>query len=337
MFSINHIFEQVEPETDFLSKEHEQWLKKHIILPYQNYCTYARSILFFGPSGNGKTSCVYAFSKRLCMPVLSIACQETLQENFINVTVHLQSLFIQASETQSIFHLDDIEFLVGRQNSTTISLVKIFKGFLEQYSDVIVIGTTSDINLLDSSVRCQFNHEIYFDYFSLPQRTDFLHFLLNKNQHQHQLDLSKLASKMEKFTMTEISHSLDMAVINRLMDSDSQLRDYHFNLQSPENIECEIFNKWKRNVSILLLGKNTYKHIFVFEKKLELVYSVNQFPVVQRHFKFYIIKHIGIYTMSEVVEFLEWCSLNKKIVIATSFPKLPECITCFFGMLRHIK
>lgn len=338
MFSFHHVFEQVEPVTDYLSDDHERWLKKYILLPYQNNCTYARGILFFGPSGSGKTMCVHAFAKRLAMPVLSIACQETVKIYTNNVTVYLQSLFAQASETQSILHLDGIEALVGRKNDTTVTLVNTFKAFMQQYSDLIVIGTTTDMNLIDPSIRNngQFNHEIYFDYPSLNERVSFLNFLLNK--HPYQCDVASLALKMEKFTVGDIAHAVDMAVIHRLSDSDAFLRDYHFDFQSIRPVECDLFLKWDKNVNIMLFGKNTYKTVLFLKRKLDLVYEVKEFPVVQNHFKFYIVQHIGIYKMPDVVNFLEWCSLNKKIVIATSFGKLlMEAVASHFIVQRHIK
>jgi len=337
MFSMNHVFGQMEPETDYLSAEREQWLKKFILVPFQHHCFYVRGILFSGPSGSGKTMCVHAFAKRLNMPVLAVACQETVKEYSSTVSARLQSLFIQASESGSLFHLDGVEALVGKKCSHSISLVNTFKAFMQQYSDVIVVGTTDNLNAIDTSVRCvgQFSHELYFDYLNTEERLDFLKYLCR----MHPLvDVQLLAEKTEKYTMAQLNHVVNMALINKLSDGEAELRDYHFDVSVFKIDQCNIFEKWNKAVNICLIGKNTYKTIEYLMHHLYSVFQVTEFPVVQHHYKYYIIKHVTIYNVCDVVDFLEWCILNQKIVIASSLTRnVNESITSFFGMHSLVK
>jgi SpoVK/Ycf46/Vps4 family AAA+-type ATPase len=332
MFSIQHVFEQMEPSTDYLFVEREQWLQKFVLNPRFHGVEFARGIIFFGPSGNGKTICVHAFAKRIGIPVLSITCQETVQAYSNNVSERIHSIFIEANESGSLLHFDGIEALLGRPNPNKVSLLNPFKSFMQQYYNVIVIGTTNDLNLLDPTVRCtgQFSHEIFFDYPQLDERIGFLTFLCRNHP---EVNVNSLAEKTEKYTMGQLKHAVDVAVINQLSDSEKFLQDYHFDLIPPKINTCSFLENWDQSTNLMLTGRNTHKHIAYLMDHLHSSHQVTEFPVLQQQYKYYFVKHINYYNQRDVVEFLEWCSLNQKVVVATSFFQyLTEPIAFFFEL-----
>lgn len=312
MLRISDLFEQ--RDNVYVQEDHDHWLRKHVILPYEHHSTYARGILFFGPSGNGKTTTVHHFAKQLGMNVMSFACQEFIQQYCSQVSTRLYQLFVEAAEFRSLLYFDGVDALVGRKDSG-LSLANTFKSVMQQFPDVMVIGTTNNLDLIDPSVRChgQFSHEIHFDYPQLEERVKFLNHLL---RHHAEVDVDVVAERTDKYTLADLKHVVDMAVINQLVDADKHLQTYHFEFKPPIVTDSSL-DIPKANV--LYIGPKVFKKMMALQHQLYSSYNVESFPVLQQHYKYYFVHRLGQHNMYDLLAFLEWASINNKIVIASNF------------------
>jgi|694.fasta_scaffold00968_48 hypothetical protein len=319
MFRITDTYEQRDIHPDeFVVNHLDPWIEKHLQLPFRYGETLARCILFAGPRGNGKTTAVHYFAKRLGFTVLTEGCD---LENLKPFSLRLPGLFAQASECQMLLHFEAVDSAFLRRDYSS-NLTRLLAKCIKQYPDVVVIATCDDLNLVDLHARSAlFKHEIYFDYLLQPERARFLRHLLRP--HLACVDVDLVASNTHKYTMADLKHLVDMAVIGKLQDADQKVRTYHFATRPVDVVvdqqtlaNCGL----ERGCNLMLDSSYNLKAVF---NSVYSSYWVTSFPVVQMHFKYYFICQIDAYCTLDVIDFLEQAKLFDKIVVANGSPTLP--------------
>ena len=324
MFRITDTYEQSDIHPDEFVVHHlDPWIEKHYMLPFRFGETLpARCILFAGPRGNGKTTAVHYFAKRLDFTVLTESCD---LENLKPFSLRLPGLFAQASECQMLLHFEAVDSAFLRRDYAS-NLTRLLAKCLKQYPDVVVIATCDDLNLVDLHARSAlFKHEIYFDYLLQPERARFLRHLL-RPPHLCCVDFDFVASNTHKYTMADLKHLVDMAIIGKLQDADQKVRTYHFATRPVDVVvdqqtltNCGL----ERGCNLMLDSSYNLKAVF---NSVYSSYWVTSFPVVQMHFKYYFIYQIDAYSTPDVIDFLEQAKLFDKIVVANGSPTLPVAV-----------
>lgn len=320
MFRITDTYEQsdIDPN-EFVVHHLDPWIEKYLLLPFRYGETLAaRCILFAGPQGNGKSTAVHYFAKRLGLTVNTEGCD---LENLKQFGLRLPGLFVQASECQMLLHFEAVDTDFLRRDHPS-NLTRLLAKCLKQYPDVVVIATCDDLNLVDLKARSVlFKHEIYFDYLLQPERARFLRHLLRP--HHASVDVDLVAKNTDKYTMSDLKHLVDMAIIGKLRDGDEKVRTYHFvtrpvvTLVDQQTLtNCGL----DRGCNLMLDSSYNLKAVF---NSVYSSYWVTSFPVVQMHFKYYFILQIDAYPAPDVIDFLEQAKLFGKIVVANGSPTLP--------------
>ncbi|WP_445476385.1 AAA family ATPase [Methanococcoides methylutens] len=162
-----------------------------------------RNVLFFGPSGTGKTMLAKALANKTDVPLLPIKATQLIGEFVGEGARQIHQLYDRAEEMQPcIIFIDELDAIAldrkyqelrGDVAEIVNALLTEMDGIVERQG-VCTIGATNRIASLDSAVRSRFEEEIEF---LLPDEQD-RHTIIEQNINTFPLpakdiDLKKIA------------------------------------------------------------------------------------------------------------------------------------------------
>nr|WP_135604068.1 AAA family ATPase [Methanococcoides sp. NM1] len=137
-----------------------------------------RNVLFFGPSGTGKTMLAKALANKTEVPLLPIKATQLIGEFVGEGARQIHQLYDRAEEMQPcIIFIDELDAIAldrkfqelrGDVAEIVNALLTEMDGIVER-KGVCTIGATNRIDSLDSAVRSRFEEEIEF---MLPDEQD---------------------------------------------------------------------------------------------------------------------------------------------------------------------
>lgn len=173
-----------------------------------------RGILFYGPPGTGKTLFAKALAGETDSKFFSVSGSE-FTEKYVGIGAkRVRSLFEKARKSApSIIFIDEIDAIGGRRDSDSNSerdqtlnqLLIEMDGFKES-NDVIVIGATNRIDLLDEALKRsgRLDRHIYIGNPDLESRKELFKIYTSNKPLDIGVDLDVLAKKTHGFNGADI-------------------------------------------------------------------------------------------------------------------------------------
>jgi ATP-dependent 26S proteasome regulatory subunit len=248
-------------------------LTKELFLPRTNFMPKGllnimkptRGVILYGPPGTGKTTLARNIGKLLNIPhanINMITSTEVLNKFIGESEENIRNMFEPSRKNPNELHLlviDEIDaILCSRQNQTELrnSIVNQFLGEMDglnQVSNILVIGITNRLDMLDSAVLRpgRFSCLIKCDLPNTKSRKQILELYVNKMSAADifisEVDLDILAEKTYGFSGADIEY-----VFNCLVDN---LAQYLFDLK--ESSDFNNYNVTHQQVlDIILEVKN---------------------------------------------------------------------------------
>lgn len=309
----------------------DEWLMYNIVKPIEKKIFCPKGILFYGPPGNGKSYTAKHLASVLNWNIFSCSSSEFFQKYLGEGEKKLKKVFENANENSPcILFFDEIDALCPNRSlckdQNFISLTSLFLTMMDKVNDdVIVIGTTNLIENIDFALKRpgRFDFYYYFENPSFSDRINLLKFFL-KNQN-HNCDFDSISNLMSNYSIADIKLCVDKSKILLLADCEEVLQTHH--IQSSLKMECNIpiiFIRMIKNYfpidtkSILFYGKFSHYISKSLQYGMDSMYIVTKFPVDVKANIFFLERTQLLYSCYtfEFVEFIEFCSLNDKIVIA---------------------
>lgn len=175
-----------------------------------------RGILFYGPPGTGKTLMAKALAGETKSRFFYVAGSE-FTEKYVGVGAQrVRKLFDKArKQAPSIIFIDEIDSIGGQRNSDTNSekdqtlnqLLTEMDGF-KDCKDVVVIGATNRIDLLDDALKRagRFNKHVYIGNPDLESRKELFKIHTKNKPLDENVDLETLAKKTHGFNGADIEN-----------------------------------------------------------------------------------------------------------------------------------
>ncbi|MDY9927940.1 AAA family ATPase [Methanosarcina sp.] len=142
-----------------------------------------RNILFFGPSGTGKTMLAKALANKTDVPIIPVKATQLIGEYVGDGARQIHQLYDKAEEmSPCIIFIDELDAIAldrrfqelrGDVSEIVNALLTEMDGIVER-DGVCTICSTNRINSLDSAVRSRFEEEIEF---VLPGEEEIVHIL----------------------------------------------------------------------------------------------------------------------------------------------------------------
>jgi len=226
---ISSIKEELEEIVDFLNNP-KKYKKYDVVLP--------KGVLLVGPPGVGKTLIARAVAGEADVPFFYQS-----GASFVHIYVgmgakRVKELFAKAKATApSIIFIDEID-AIGKsrgmgsndeREATLNELLTQMDGFDAQ-SDVIVIGATNKIEVLDEALlrAGRFDRRVFLTLPSLQDRTKILKlYVKNKNMN---FDIDKLALDTSGFNSAALATLINEALLNMIKRSGTSLLEEDINI-----------------------------------------------------------------------------------------------------------
>lgn len=142
-----------------------------------------RNILFFGPSGTGKTMLAKALANKTDVPIIPVKATQLIGEYVGDGARQIHQLYDRAEEmAPCIIFIDELDAIAldrrfqelrGDVSEIVNALLTEMDGIIER-DGVCTICSTNRVNSLDSAVRSRFEEEIEF---VLPGEEEIIHIL----------------------------------------------------------------------------------------------------------------------------------------------------------------
>jgi len=144
----------------------KEYKKKDVIkeagLPVRN------RMLFYGESGNGKTSLASALAKELEMPFYVVNLSKTISSYMGTSSKNISELFCGLQVGGCVLLMDEVDCIGHRRTNgkdsadkeRNLTTSQLFLELDRLNEDIIVIGTTNMPDLLDKAFVRRFNFEI---------------------------------------------------------------------------------------------------------------------------------------------------------------------------------
>ena len=218
---------------DIGGMDHEiRILRERIIWPLRNRkfvssmgIRIPRGFLFAGPPGCGKTLMARALSGELDVPCFEVRGPEVFAGIYGESEKHLRELFAKAREhAPSLLLIDEIDAIAPSRQSTrgdlerriVTTLLTEMDG-LHDSGDILVVGTTNEIDLLDSALRRpgRFDFELTINAPSLEGRLEILK-IHSRHMPLQQVSFDDIAKMTNGFSGADLMNLCREAAFNAL-------------------------------------------------------------------------------------------------------------------------
>ncbi len=198
-----------------------------------------KNILFFGPSGTGKTMMAKALSSITDAPILPVKSTYLIGEHVGEGAARIHLLYSRAKElAPCILFFDELDAIGLDRSYQELrgDVLEIVNALLtemdgiEDRSGICTIGATNRHSALDRSVRSRFEEEIEF---SLPNREERLQILVNYSRTfplklHETVDLARIASRTQDFSGRDLVEKVLKIALHQAIIDETEVKAKHF-------------------------------------------------------------------------------------------------------------
>lgn len=198
-----------------------------------------KNILFFGPSGTGKTMMAKALSSLTDVPMLTVKSTQLIGEHVGEGAARIHLLYARAKDlAPCILFFDELDAIALDRSYQELrgDVLEIVNALLtemdgiEDRSGICTIGATNRYSALDGSVRSRFEEEIEF---TLPNTDERLQILVNFAKTfpvklHATVDLAKIASKTQGFSGRDLVEKVLKIALHQAIIDETVVGPKHF-------------------------------------------------------------------------------------------------------------
>jgi AAA family ATPase len=198
-----------------------------------------RNILFFGPSGTGKTMMAKALSSLTDAPMLTVKSTQLIGEHVGEGAARIHLLYARANDlAPCILFFDELDAIALDRSYQELrgDVLEIVNALLtemdgiEDRSGICTIAATNRYSALDSSVRSRFEEEIEF---TLPTTDERLQILVNFAKTfpiklHATVDLARIASKTQGFSGRDLVEKVLKIALHQAIIDETVVGPKHF-------------------------------------------------------------------------------------------------------------
>jgi AAA+ superfamily predicted ATPase len=236
------------------------------------------NILFYGPSGTGKTSLANAISHQLQWPMYIIKMGNLFSDYVGQTEKRLEEIFTWLmSQKKLIVFIDEIESLIGERQPKEENFETRIKDILlssmdtlkRQKNDIIIIGATNLLEFVDNAFRNRFSYIINIPLPNSQEILQLFHFYMKKIPYS--LDSTALSQLfggrdnvfLSHFDIANLCKKYHFQFLNYIQ---AQVQNNQIKIeQLSGDIDCYNYKHEIINSSLQLGGDNQY---IPFEKKM---------------------------------------------------------------------
>jgi len=199
-----------------------------------------KNVLFFGPSGTGKTMMAKALSHLTEAPILAVKSTQLIGEHVGEGAAKIHLLYARAKAlAPCILFFDELDAVAldRRYQETRGDVLEIVNALLtemdgiEDRSGICTIGATNRYSALDPSVRSRFEEEIEF---TLPTQSERLQILSNYSKTfpvplDETVDLAQIAQKTQDFSARDLVEKVLKVALHQAIIDETRVKSNHFN------------------------------------------------------------------------------------------------------------
>ncbi|MGZ5133635.1 MAG: ATP-binding protein [Flavitalea sp.] len=161
-------------------------------------------VLFYGPTGTGKTLTAALLGKELNKEAMRIDLSMVVSKYIGETEKNLERIFAQAADKSWILFFDEADALFGKRTNITDSHdrfanqeVSYLLGKIENYQGLVILSTQSKNNIDDAFIR-RLRYVIHFPLPEPPERLRLWEQALTKNNlSTASIDLLQIADKFK--------------------------------------------------------------------------------------------------------------------------------------------
>ncbi|MEM2573968.1 MAG: AAA family ATPase [Candidatus Jordarchaeales archaeon] len=201
-------------------------IKRYLEQP-ENFGEWApKAVLFYGPSGTGKTMTAQALANETGAEFFFVKSPELIGTHVGDAASKIGKLFRRARDAApSVIYLDEIDAigLDRRFQSVRGDVTEVVNALLaeidglELTSGVVCIGATNNMMLLDSALRSRFEEEIEFTLPSVEERRQILEMYAKKIPIRVECDFNRIAMMTEGFSGRDLKEKLLKTDFHRVL------------------------------------------------------------------------------------------------------------------------
>jgi AAA family ATPase len=198
-----------------------------------------KNILFFGPSGTGKTMMAKALSSVTDAPILTVKSTQLIGEHVGEGAARIHLLYARAKDlAPCILFFDELDAIGLDRSYQELrgDVLEIVNALLtemdgiEDRSGICTIGATNRHSALDHSVRSRFEEEIEF---SLPKQDERLQILVNYSRTfpvklHETVDLAKIALRTQGFSGRDLVEKVLKIALHQAIIDETVVKAEHF-------------------------------------------------------------------------------------------------------------
>ena len=213
-----------------------------------------KNILFFGPSGTGKTMMAKALSSLTDAPMLTVKSTQLIGEHVGEGAARIHLLYARAKDlAPCILFFDELDAIALDRSYQELrgDVLEIVNALLtemdgiEDRSGICTIGATNRYSALDCSVRSRFEEEIEF---TLPNTDERLQILVNFAKTfpiklHATVDFAQIANKTQGFSGRDLVEKVLKIALHQAIIDETAVGPKHFDyalskirIESPPSI-----------------------------------------------------------------------------------------------------
>lgn len=235
-------------ETISDSQPPKQIVNKRIVLPLQEVelarkhgVIPAKTIIFFGPPGTGKTHFVRAIAGALRWWYIEVSPSDLMADGADRMGANLKRLMERAREVNdAVFFIDEFEEIAGSRDQASRLDKSITNEFMKQVpllkrtnNNVLLVCATNYIRDLDAALLRPGRFDCIIPVGGLDagsRRTIFLHYLAQTNHGD--VDVKRIVSQIPMFTPADIEYLFQRVTQTAFEEEYTRGQDFKLTTQS---------------------------------------------------------------------------------------------------------